>query len=270
MPAIVRPDEAAARKRKGQVVVMQRWPTAAPDRMRAWRGVGGAGLGRSASPPFFRTVELKTYDYPRAPDGRPGVGAPRHRARQHRRQQHPAPRAAGRPLALAARGPRVSSRLPGARAGEGHRLRRAVHRARARRTFQIDGDDVDRRAESDRALASSAARAGNVVFTADVTADETALLDQRAAVERAPRGPAVRGRPGVRGAAGRHPALRRTDRRGGGRRPQLHDLRRRRPGAAHGARSCASATSASRRWPSPRRCWRGPCRWRRSGARTER
>ena len=56
--------------------------------------------------------------------------------------------------------------------------------------------------ESDRALAASASRAGNVVFTADVTADETALLDTRG-VGRLRAGqpfaadPAFEARPGV-------------------------------------------------------------------------
>ena len=45
-------------------------------------------------------------------------------------------------------------------------------------SFQI-GETAWTGAESDRALASSAARAGNVVFTADVTADEVALLGNR-------------------------------------------------------------------------------------------
>jgi adenylate cyclase len=45
-------------------------------------------------------------------------------------------------------------------------------------SFQIDGTTWTG-AESDRTLASSAARAGNVVFTADVTADEAALLANR-------------------------------------------------------------------------------------------
>lgn len=43
---------------------------------------------------------------------------------------------------------------------------------RDRRTLQID-DETWTGEESDRALAAAAARAGNVVFTADVTADET-------------------------------------------------------------------------------------------------
>jgi adenylate cyclase len=45
-------------------------------------------------------------------------------------------------------------------------------------TFNVD-DVTWSGAESDRALASSAARAGNVVFAADVTADDLAQLDNR-------------------------------------------------------------------------------------------
>jgi len=45
-------------------------------------------------------------------------------------------------------------------------------------TFKVD-DVTWTGAESDRALASSATRAGNVVFAADVTADELAQLDNR-------------------------------------------------------------------------------------------
>ena len=67
--------------------------------------------------------------------------------------------------------------------------------------FKI-GDVAWSGAESDRALASSAARAGNVVFTADVTADEAAQLDKRGAERlRAgqpfPADPAFEARPGV-------------------------------------------------------------------------
>jgi adenylate cyclase len=49
---------------------------------------------------------------------------------------------------------------------------------RDRRTFQI-GADTWTGEESDRALAASAARAGNAVFAADVTADEKALVGTR-------------------------------------------------------------------------------------------
>jgi adenylate cyclase len=68
-------------------------------------------------------------------------------------------------------------------------------------TFQIDGTEWTGE-ESDRALASSAARAGNVVFTADVNADEKALVGGRAVeVLRAgqpfPADPGVEARPGV-------------------------------------------------------------------------
>ena len=68
-------------------------------------------------------------------------------------------------------------------------------------TFKTD-DVTWSGAESDRALASSAARAANVVFAADVTADELAQLDNRA-VERLragqpfPADPAFEARPGV-------------------------------------------------------------------------
>jgi adenylate cyclase len=72
---------------------------------------------------------------------------------------------------------------------------------RDRRTFQI-GDVTWTGAESDRTLASSAARAGNVVFTADVTADEAALVGNRGVdVLRAGQpfdpDPAFEARPGV-------------------------------------------------------------------------
>ena len=68
-------------------------------------------------------------------------------------------------------------------------------------SFQI-GDTAWTGAESDRALASSAARAGNVVFTADVTADEAAQMGARG-VERLragqpfPPDAAFESRPGV-------------------------------------------------------------------------
>ncbi len=72
---------------------------------------------------------------------------------------------------------------------------------RDRRTFQI-GADTWTGEESDRALASSAARAGNVVFPADVTADEKALVGKRGVdVLRAGQpfdaDPAFEARPGV-------------------------------------------------------------------------
>ena len=68
-------------------------------------------------------------------------------------------------------------------------------------TFKVD-DVTWSGAESDRALALSAARAANVVFAADVTADELAQLDNRG-VERLragqpfPADPAFEARPGV-------------------------------------------------------------------------
>jgi len=68
-------------------------------------------------------------------------------------------------------------------------------------SFRI-GDTAWTGAESDRALASSAARAGNVVFTADVTADEVAQMGARG-VERLrlgqpfPPDAAFESRPGV-------------------------------------------------------------------------
>jgi adenylate cyclase len=72
---------------------------------------------------------------------------------------------------------------------------------RDRRTFQI-GDVTWTGSESDRTLASSTARAGNVVFTADVTADEVALVgNQGVDVLRAGQpfdpDPAFEARPGV-------------------------------------------------------------------------
>jgi adenylate cyclase len=72
---------------------------------------------------------------------------------------------------------------------------------RDRRTFQI-GDVTWTGTESDRSLASSVARAGNVVFTADVTADEAALVGSRGVdVLRAGQpfdpDPAFESRPGV-------------------------------------------------------------------------
>jgi adenylate cyclase len=72
---------------------------------------------------------------------------------------------------------------------------------RDRRTFQI-GDVAWTGTESDRALASSVARAGNAVFAADVTADEVALVGNRG-VETLRAGqpfdpdPAFESRPGV-------------------------------------------------------------------------
>lgn len=68
-------------------------------------------------------------------------------------------------------------------------------------TFKVD-DVTWSGAESDRALASSATRAGNVVFAADVTADELAQLDNRG-IERLragqpfPADQAFEARPGV-------------------------------------------------------------------------
>jgi adenylate cyclase len=72
---------------------------------------------------------------------------------------------------------------------------------RDKRTFQI-GTDTWTGEESDRALASSAARAGNVVFPADVTADEKALVgkcgvDVLRAGQPFDADPAFEARPGV-------------------------------------------------------------------------
>ena len=204
---------------------------AALDRMRHWRGVGGAGVGRRPDR-VLQDRRAQDLRLPRPHDGGPGVGAARHRARQHRRQQHPPPRAAGGPLAVAARRPLVPDRLPRPRPGEGHRLRRALHRTPA-------GDVQGRRRHLERRRVGP--RAG-VVGGARGQRRVRGRRDRRrtgptrqSRGRAASRGPAVPGRPGVRGAARRHPAVRRTDRRRGGRGPQLQHLRCRRAGAAHGA-----------------------------------
>jgi len=231
------------------------------DRNRDWSGLSGAGVGHRPHR-LLQDGRAQDLRLSRAHHGRPGVGAPRHRAGQHRRQQHQAPGSAGGALAMAARGARETARLPGARAGEGRRLRRLVHRAAA-------GVVPDRRHHMDRG------RIGPCAGGVGGARGQCRVHGRRDGRRRGPRGhagrrraarrPAVCGRPGVRSAAWRHPAVRRPDRRGGGRGSQLHHLRRRRAGQA----VCpVRATSACPRCPSPRRCWRGPCRWTRSGART--
>ncbi|MCX6550815.1 MAG: adenylate/guanylate cyclase domain-containing protein [Acidobacteria bacterium] len=72
---------------------------------------------------------------------------------------------------------------------------------RDRRTFQVDGETWTGEA-SDRALARSAARAGNVIFPADVTSDAVAQLDSRSidalkAGQPLKADPAFEARPGV-------------------------------------------------------------------------
>ena len=178
---------------------MQRWPK----RFVIGCAIGAASaalawaLGHTA---FFRTVELKTYDYRVRMTADPAsarrdivlvtIDDSSIRRLEPQVGRWPWPRVVHANLIdYLARG-----------AGEGHRLRRPVHRAAA-------GVVPDRRrrpgpGESDRTLAASAARAGNVVFAADVTADETALLDMRG-VGRLRAGqpfaadPAFEARPGV-------------------------------------------------------------------------
>ena len=78
--------------------------------------------------------------------GAPGHRAQGHRARRDRRVLAAQPAAERRPLAVAARRALDAHRLPGARAGEGHRLRRAtLPRPTRARGFDFGGDDVVRR-----------------------------------------------------------------------------------------------------------------------------
>ena len=73
-----------------------------------------------------------------------GNGAQGHRARRDRRVLAAQPAAVRRPLAVAARRARDAARLPGARPGEGHRLRRQFRRGRYAARASIIGDDVCR------------------------------------------------------------------------------------------------------------------------------
>ena len=76
------------------------------------------------------------------------------------------------PLAVAAHGPLATSSTSSRARPAKVIVYDVLFTERQRRTFEIGGDTWTGE-ESDRALAASAARAGNVVFAADVTADET-------------------------------------------------------------------------------------------------
>ena len=121
---------------------MQRWPR----RLLIGCAIGAASAAlawAAGQTAFFKTVELKTYDY------RVRMTADPASARRdivlvsiddssiRRLEPHVGP------LAVAARGPRVPDRLPRPRPGEGHRLRRALHRTPA-------GDVQRRRRHLDR------------------------------------------------------------------------------------------------------------------------
>jgi adenylate cyclase len=178
---------------------MPRWPR----RLLTGCAIGAASaalawaVGQTA---FFRTVELKTYDY--------------------RVRMTADPASARRDIVLVSIDDSSIRRLE-PQAGRWP-WPRVVHSSlidyldrapakvivydvlfteRQQGTFKID-DVTWSGAESDRALAASAARAGNVVFAADVTADELAQLDRRG-VERLragqpfPADQAFEARPGV-------------------------------------------------------------------------
>jgi adenylate cyclase len=154
-------------------------------------------LGRTA---FFETVELKTYDYRVRATADPasarrdivlvGIDDSSIRRMEPQVGRWPWPRVVHAYLLdYLARAPAKVI------------VYDVLFTERQQGTFQIDGTEWTG-AESDRALASSAARAGNVVFAADVTADEAALLGNRGVeVLRAgqpfPADPAFEPRPGV-------------------------------------------------------------------------
>jgi adenylate cyclase len=178
---------------------MRRWPR----RLAVGCALGAASaalawaIGLTA---FFRTVELKTYDYRVRATADPAsarqdivlvsIDDSSIRRLEPQVGRWPWPRVVHSFLVdYLARGPaRVI-------------VYDVLFTERQQGTFQIGGAAWTG-AESDRALASSAARAGNVVFTADVTADEKALIGSRGVeVLRAgqpfPPDPAFEARPGV-------------------------------------------------------------------------
>jgi len=178
---------------------MQRWP------MRIAIGIAiGAvsaalawAIGHTA---FFRTIELKTYDYRVRITADPAsarrdivlVSIDDSSIRRLEAQvgRWPWPRVVhAKLLDYLARGPAKVV------------VYDVLFTERQQGSFQIDGTTWTG-AESDLALAASAARAGNVVFTADVTADDAALVGTRGVdVLRAGQpfaaDPAFEARPGV-------------------------------------------------------------------------
>ena len=209
---------------------MQRWPK---------RFVIGCAIGAAAAAltwaaghtAFFRTVELKTYDYRVRMTADPAsarrdivlvsIDDSSIRRLESEVGRWPWPRVVhANLLDYLARGPAKVI------------VYDILFTERQQGSFQIEGTTWTG-AESDLTLAASAARAGNVVFTADVTADEAALMgshgvDVLRAGQPFAADPAFEARPGV------ILPVRRTDRRGGRRGPQLYRLRRRRPGQAFG------------------------------------
>ena len=178
---------------------MRRWPR----RLLIGCAIGAASAALAwaiGHTPFFRTVELKTYDYRVRMTADPAsarrdivlvsIDDSSIRRLEPQVGRWPWPRVVhAQLLDYLARGPAKVI------------VYDVLFTERQQGTFQIDGTTWTG-AESDRALASSAARAGNVVFTADVTAGETAQLDERG-VERLragqpfPADQAFEARPGV-------------------------------------------------------------------------
>jgi len=178
---------------------MQRWPR----RLLLGCALGAASavlawaVGRTA---FFETIELKTYDYRVRMTADPssarddivlvGIDDSSIRRLEPQVGRWPWPRLVHANLIdYLARGPaRVI-------------VYDILLTERQQGSFRIDGTDWTG-AELDRALAASAARAGNVVLAADVTAGEVAQIDGRGVeVLRAgqpfPADPAFEARPGV-------------------------------------------------------------------------
>ncbi len=178
---------------------MQRWPK---------RFVIGCAIGAASAAlawaightAFFRTVELKTYDYRVRMTADPAsarrdivlvtIDDSSIRRLEPQVGRWPWPRVVhAHVIDFLARGPAKVI------------VYDILFTERQQGSFELDGTTWTGE-ESDRALADSASRAGNVVFAADVTADEKALLDMRG-VGRLRAGqpfaadPAFEARPGV-------------------------------------------------------------------------
>ena len=200
--------------------VLQGHPFQGSDYTRRVKSVAGllVGLGAAAlvlgtdlvSGALARGSGLHALQTARAQDLRLAADADRaprnraqgHRARRNRRVLAAQPAAVRRPLAVAARRARDAARLPGARPGEAHRLRRQLRRGRHAHAASTIGGDTLSGAESDEALVEAVKAAGNVILLADATYNAASGESAGAA-----------GRPGSPRRAGRRRAPRRSFRR---------------------------------------------------------
>ena len=199
----------------------------------------GAGLGLAAALlatalgalPFVDVVELKTYDWRMRATADPDARARRHRPRHDRRGKPARPRAAGRPLAVAAPRARAAAELPGASAAARRALRRAVHRA-ATGGSSSSQDEEWTGADSDAELASAARSAARHLSRRRGTGG---ARGRRATAAAAGRTAASRGAAATSDAEPRPvfvPPIAAIAAVGARRRPQLRGARRRWPVAA--------------------------------------